>query len=333
MKIIKTNPGDTNFHLFEDLPKEIYPIDCPWTETRINEDYLKSCYVLLANKKPKARLAVYQNPELSYQKKPIVCIGNYECVNNINYAETLLTEIEKDVKSLGAKMIIGPMNGSTWDDYRFSTNRYENHFILEPYHHLYYNDQFKKSGFLAIQKYFSSIDRKLQMDTPPILKREQELLDQGMSIREIDLLNFNNELKQLYPFIKNAFKQNFLYSNITWDYFKNKYGKIHQLIDPKFVLLAEDLDKNIIGVFFCIIDLFNTKEKSLVIKTIARDPQKKWKGLGSVLGNQVYRNAKVHGVKSIIHAFMKEEGMSVQLSKTYSGKISKHYSLYGKEIK
>ncbi|TAG95570.1 MAG: hypothetical protein EAZ20_00225 [Bacteroidetes bacterium] len=72
--------------------------------------------------------------------------------------------------------------------------------------------------------------------------------------------------------------------------------------------------------------------KTLIIKSIARHSAKMWQGLGHVIGNILYRNAKKNGFTKIIHAFMRENGYSTQISKNYSGEIYKNYALYGKSL-
>jgi hypothetical protein len=96
--------------------------------------------------------------------------------------------------------------------------------------------------------------------------------------------------------------------------------------------LAEDSEGNLLGYFFCIQDFYNQKEKSLILKTIARHPDKKWAGLGHVIGNQIYRKAVEQGFQTVIHAFMFDEGYSTTISKNFSGERFKNYHLYGKQI-
>jgi len=332
--ITHTKPGDENFHLFENFPKEIYPADSIRFKMpeNINGEYLESCYVILADGKTKARVALYKNPYLNYQEKKSFCIGNYESVEDFSISDALLNYVLQEAKKLGAEYLIGPMNGSTWDNYRFSVHHNHPNFFLEPYHHLYYNQLFTQSGFEPIAKYFSSFDNQLRFDVPEMLKREKQLKELGMTIRNINLDDFENELKNLFEFNELAFKTNFLYTPISWETFHKKYLETRKVINPEFVIIAEDEKKNILGFFFCVDDFFNRNEKSLIIKSIARHPDKKWSGLGHVMGNEIIKRAFKSGYKSAVHAFVSERGTSVEISKNYLGEIYKNYVLYGKEI-
>ncbi len=333
-EIIKTKPGNADFHLFKDFPKEIYSADITRLnpEEIIDEEILLSCYVLIQNDEVCKRAAVYNNPYLFYENKKALCIGNYESIDNENISSEFFSYIFSDVKKSDANFLIGPMNGSTWNNYRFSVNHNHSNFFLEPYHHLYYNQQFFNAGFKIIAKYFSSIDISLNYNEPNVAMLENQFTNSGVTFRNIELKQYYHELEKLYEFNAIAFKNNFLYTPLSKEKFIKKYSEAKNIIDPDFVILAEDEKENLIGYFFCLNDLLSTKQKSLIIKTIARHPDKKWKGLGHVIGNMIYRQAVKKNYTSIVHAFMNEEGTSITISKNFYGEVYKNYVLYGKEI-
>ena len=332
--IIATIPGQRDFHLFGNLPYYFYPAGilkmCPPAE--VNSKFLEACYVLMDGQVLLGRFALYFNKELKYAGLPTACIGNYECNANDEDAEQLLDHAFAEAKKRGAHYLLGPMNGSTWDNYRFSLHHDHPEFLMEAHHHLYYNKQFSDSGFEVVAKYFSAIDRKMVHDRPEVLAREKELLVSGMKIRNIDIANYRQELERLYPFITNAFRKNFLYSPIDKESFLDKYLEAGKFIDPEFVIIAENNAREIIGVFFCVQDLLNRNEKHLIVKTIARHPAKEWTGLGHVMGNEITRRCVKKNFTAMIHAFLYEQGTSTTISKNFSGEIYKNYALYGKQL-
>lgn len=334
MEIVKTKPGDANFHLFETLPKLLYAPDSirhKQSET-INNEFLDACYVLIVNNEPNARLAVYNNPYLIYKGKNSACLGNYECIDNNEIAKKIIAFAIDEVKKTGNEYLIGPMNGSTWDNYRFSLHHEHPNFLLEPYHPIYYNDHFLNSGFKPISNYSSSIDRDMPCDHEEVSKLEDKFRDSGIKIRNINMNDYDKELKKLYNFTSSSFKSNFLYTPISWETFSSKYKSVAKIINPEYFLIAEDSVGNIIGFIFCYDDLFNPTEKSLVIKSLARDASKKWSGLGHVLVNRIIRLVKSKNYQSVVHAFMIEQGTSTSTSNHFLGKKYKKYTLYGKEI-
>ncbi len=335
MKILKIKPSDSDFHLFENFPKQLYNTEqlASKQSEGMNIAFLQNCYVAIEEGAVKARIALYDNPNLYYQNKKALCLGNYECVDDVNIALQLFNAVWKDMEQSNATYIIGPMNGSTWDTYRFSTQHNSPHIFLEPYHHLYYNDHFLAAGFTCIGKYFSSKDTTLKINKPEVLELMAIFEAQGVTFRNIGKAEFETELERLYDFNVVAFQKNFLYTPISKEAFIKKYLPIKSIFNPDFLKIAEDKDKNLICFFFCIPDFINTKEKSLILKTIARNSDKNWRGLGHVVGNLVYQSAIEQGYQSVVHAFMYDAGFSTTISKNFSGDRYKNYQLYGKEIK
>ncbi|SDF87542.1 hypothetical protein SAMN04487996_11366 [Dyadobacter soli] len=334
IKISETGPGLPDFHLFTELPRSIYPPDSIRLRTPeyISTDFLRSCFLLKDGDNVVARASVYDNPLLQYAGRHAFSIGNYECANGNEYGAALLAHIDSVVKSWGGEHLIGPMNGSTWEGYRFLADNANPLFFTEPAHHLYYNTQFKAAGFGPIAQYYSNIDSGLEPDNPEILARERELLAAGVTIRPIDLANFETEIGRVFDFNLLAFSTNFLYTPIGREAFMKKYLQTKAYINPELTLLAEDAEGNLIGYFFCIHDFYNTKSKCLIVKTLARHPDPQWRGLGHVVGNVIYRKAVELGYTSAIHSFIYEQGTSTKLSTNFSGTNYRNYVLYGKHL-
>ncbi|MBO9617097.1 MAG: hypothetical protein J7619_30700 [Dyadobacter sp.] len=332
--ITETGPGHPDFSSFLDLTQSIYPsVD---TRFRIPDgipaDFHRASFLLKDGDKAVARANVYDNPLLQYAGRHAFSIGDYECADREEYASELLSHIASVVKNWGGRYLIGPMNGSTWEGYRFLADDVNRWFYTEPYHHLYYNQQFKSAGFEPIAHYYSNIDRDMKLDNPEILARERELLNQGVTIRPIDLANFEAEIGRVYDFNLVAFKSNFLYTPISREAFMNKYRPLKSFINPALTLLAEDKANNLIGYFFCIQDLADASRKTLIVKTLARHPAPEWRGLGHVIGNVIYHKAVELGYTSAIHSFIYEQGTSTKLSTHFSGTHYRSYVLYGKHI-
>lgn len=334
MELIETMPGDDHFHLFENLPKNLYPENSIRHQEPENlcHEFLHQCYVVTINNEPVARAALYLNPALNYKARRASCIGNYECVNQTEVSDFLINKLAEASKGADKGYMIGPMNGSTWDNYRFSMEHQYPNFLLEPFHPLYYNDQFVAAGFNPISRYTSSINQDLHCDMDHILALEQSFQQAGVLIRSINLNDYENELQKLYFLVKNAFKTNFLYTPVSQETFSRKHRDMAALIDPELVLVAEDSAENLIGFIFSYPDRYQQNGKCLVVKTMARDPDRRWSGLGHILANSITRVARKRKFDCMVHAFMIEDGTSTGVSKSFSGKVYKHYTLYAKKI-
>ena len=293
----------------------------------IQFDYVHKCLVLLKDEQAIGRVIIYYNPELRYNNLKSVCIGNYECEDNELSSKHLLDKAIEECKSLNAEYIIGPMNGSTWFDYRFRLDDTIANFTTETYHFPYYITQFEKYGFLPIASYISAKDNQLNTENETVFKRKAYFKEQGVVIRNIEIENFETEMKQIFDFCIKAFKNNFLFTNISFNDFYNKYEPIKHLFNPEHILIAED-NEGIAGILFCINNFNNKDNKELIVKTLAAKEGIRYAGLGKVLLYEVMANIK-QSYNSIIHAFIIEGGTSENVSKNLSGEIIQRYALYG----
>lgn len=335
MDIIKTFPGDIHFHLFEEFPLHDYPNNsnrAGQTPPNPDSEFLAACYVAVNNNLVVARAAVFINPNLRFNDYNCACIGHYDCIDDSESAKQFIQYIKETLKSSNIDYLIGPMNGSTWENYRFSEHNNSPNFFLEPYNPVFYNDHFIDNGFSPISNYYSSIGKALNAHQATLYELENDFAKKGVIIRNIDMANYEKELLQFFPFINEAFRNNFLYTPISASTFMQKYLKLTPFINPEHVAIAQDLDGEIVGFIFCYEDFYNTKEKTIVIKTIARKSGTKWQGLGHVLAGRIVKKAEEEGYINVIHAFMKEEGNAKTISKHFSGTPYKRYTLYGTKL-
>ena len=334
-RISEISPDSPDFHLFRKGPEGLYP---PGSQQQINAekipaDFLAGCFILTDQGKVVARASLYDNP---YLRLPggghALTIGNYECVDHENYAAGLLDFVTSAAKSRNSKYLIGPMNGSTWEAYRFPADNTHPPFFLEPQQPLYYNRHFLKAGFRAIGNYYSSIAAPYAEVNQDIMAKSQAFQEMSVTFRPIDLDRYTDELRRIHALSSVAFAGNFLFTPINEEAFLEKYAGMARLLHPELTILAEDKDANLIGFYFCIDDLLDKERKTLIFKTLARHPSPQWRGLGSVMGHMIYRKAIALGYEAFIHALIYDNGTSRKLSDDFGGKQFKTYVLYGKEI-
>jgi hypothetical protein len=334
LRIKKILPESADFNRYLHFLNEIYPSNNP--KGKILEDVdlknLIAIYGVEDDDKLVARASLYQNPLLNYQNQLTCCIGNYEAKDDPKAVEFLIDQISEDAKKLGAKFLLGPMNGSTWGTYRFAENT-NSPFFLEPHHLSYYQQHFLNAGFQPIRNYNSKLVEEIPTDS---LEPENELIELQKSlkvnVRSINLDDFADDLEKLHQLVHQAFAHNFLFTPLEKEEFVNKYMSTANFLNQEYTRIAEDDEGNFLAFFFCMDDLLNPNEKRLIIKTIARHPDPKWRGLGQIMGSLLYRKAKKDGYKSIIHALMDEDASSSSISTKFAGRPINRYFLYVKEL-
>ena len=309
-------------------PPQLLPFQQPGD--RINTAFAAAGIAVEKNGEPVGRLVLYAATGIAAGGEKTLVIGNYECIDDDEAAAMLLEAAAGFARMEKFRALIGPMNGTTWDTYRFCTSDQGDPFFSEMTHMPWYPAQWEKAGFVTLATYVSTIDRKLVCDGEEILRTEKYFSGNGIRIRNIDLDNYERELKKIFPFCEKAFAGNFLYTPAGWESFREKYLAIKNFILPEAVFISENSSGEITAIAFNFPDHRCTKEKRLVVKTLARDPGKEFRGLGEVLANRTQRFAKENGYDAAIHALMYSDNYSLKLSGQYNGEIFRQYRLYSK---
>lgn len=334
-EIITTRPGNDNFHLFDALPKQIYPENSPrfvLGNDPVPSEYLVNCYVLVEDTKAIARCALYLKPGLEVNGKKACTIGSFESIDDADAVTFLLATVSKEAKSRGFEFVVGPMEGSTWNNYRFSDHNRHTNFFMEPYHHDYYGNLWESCGLEPIARYISNLDTHLTFDDDRISKWEERYKENGAIFRSIDLENLETDLLKLAQFNNEAFKENFLFTPIAPSDFVKKYAQLKQYFDPELIWIVEDQAGEIQAISFSIPDYLDTSGKTLIIKSLARKKDTPFRGIGSYLAGKTYQIAAKRNFERVIHALMIHDNNSVSISNNYEGDTYKSYTLYGKEL-
>lgn len=295
--------------------------------------YARYLLIATSNSKPVGRIIIYVNPYHIMNGNQVLTIGYLEIIQHEEAWKKLMDTVVEIAEVMQSTTVIGPMNGSTWEAYRLTEPSSNPPFLSEPIYPEYYCEFLRIYGFKPLANYVSNIDRVMNPKKERELKKELEL-SKIIHIRPIDKENLKQELENIFPLVHSAFKDNFLYSPITKEAFVNKYLKLEKLITEDMVLIAVDLETlEKVGFILAFPDFLNTKEKGFIIKTVARHKDRKYAGIGAVLGNKVTKYAGENGYKYCIHAFMISSNSSTSISASFTGEEYKKHTLFYKDLK
>lgn len=270
----------------------------------------------------KGFVGIYLNPSFPQ----FLILGNFECVNEVDMTQCLFTEANNLAFKHGCSSLLGPMNGNTWFAYRYSIHL-QTPFFMEAVHQVYYPDLWKKCGFSEFTRYQTNrVDFDPNFPLPPTSSYFSE---RGLTSRNFDLQNIDIELERLHEFCTSTFANNVLYSPISLVKFKSLYKPILPLLDGKLIDLAMDGDQ-IVGLLFAVKNLFNPKE--VIIKTMARDPNKKYGGLANSMVINFYVQAMELGFESMINAYFHLDNKTNRLSQNFGGDMHQQYILLRREL-
>jgi hypothetical protein len=306
----------------------IKPLAC---KERVDPTFVKGI-VVYEWEQPVACVALLLNPLLKYKKHSTCCAAFYECPDHADTASLLLKKACDEARKMGASYLIGPMNGSTWNYYRFTIHPHESPFLSEIYHQPYYVSQWEQHGFYTISRYHSFEDRHLQrFDSPFLEQYRQQTRHNAIGIRPIDMESFAQTLEQLHAFTAIAFAQNFLYTPISSDTFIQKYLNIQPLLQSDYMMVAKE-HQEVVGLFLGIYDPFYPKQPQVIYKTVAKKPGRAYAGLVHLMMNDMQDTLKGQGITRAIHAFVHESNHSGGLSHKFNGHPIRAYVLLGKAL-
>lgn len=334
-RVIHSRPQDAVHAHFLAAPAAILPDGDPLIRAHPAPDprHLDECITVMRGERPVARAACHINPWLHVADLTTGLVGSYACAEDADAASTLWAAIDAWALERGLKRLIGPMDGSTWQGYRFRDAPLPPPFFMEPCQPSWYATQWTEAGFEPFMRYVSHIDPDPREDREALEEFEDALGRQGAVVRCMDAARMEEELARIGQFSIEAFADNPLYSPIEAEAFMAMYRPIMHMIDPALVLMVEDREGGLQAFVFNMPDLLAPPGERLIMKSMARAKQCPFKGMGAYLGLKVAQLGVQRGYRSVVHALMHEDNRSAQLSReVYRGEHFMRYTLYAKHI-
>lgn len=271
-------------------------------------------------------------PQLSGERLGL--IGHYAAANAQSGAFAL-DHACRELAERGCTLAVGPMDGSTWHRYRLLTVRGgEPPFFLELDNPDDWPSHFTSSGFDSLAHYFSSLNADLVQRDPRVPRAQARLETAGITIRPLDLNNFDDDLRRIFAVAEVSFRPNFLYTPISEEAFLALYQPLREYVHPELVLIAEQEGRPV-GFLFATPDWLQAQRRqaidTAIVKTVAVLPDRTYAGLGAVLGDLCHQRCVGLGYRRAIHALMHENNVSLNLSHR-TGTPIRRYALYAKRL-
>ena len=300
---------------------------------------LKNIVLLAKSEKSMARLIAY------IDENNQGFMGWYECSEDQEINDFIFEATFDWFKKNNCEHVSGPINGNTWNNYRFNETCSYPLFPGEPNQPLYYLKFWKDCDFKPCQHYTS--------DVPP-----KEIV-QPMTREELDFLLASNNLyarnlteeisteyfEKLHEFYHVCFSSNPLFHAISLDEYELINKKTTAVVNSDHSFLIHDADLNIAGVFISFNDYYYSlfrealdapkeyQTKKIIIKTLSVSPQYRNKQLGTLMINFIHYQAYQNGFSQVIHALMHNQNLSsVKGKEKFKTEIIREYCLLEKHL-
>lgn len=280
-----------------------------------------------------AHCSLYWSCTPVVQGKKSGLIGHFEAQNS-EAARCLLQLAQEELRNHGCEVAIGPINGSTWQKYRFVSDRGTMPpFFLEPENPVEYPGYFLECGFSVLCNYFSTMTDLGQVDSNVLQHYRERANAEGITTRTFRADAIDEELRSLYQVTVNSFASNFLYQSISEPEFMDLYKPLIPVLDPRLVIVAER-ENRCVGFILLVPNRQKDAEgqsRTVIVKTAARLPDIRLAGLGSLLLLEAQQRASLLGYERAIHALMHEDNASLKICLRY-GRPMRKYSIYHRSI-
>jgi len=278
-----------------------------------------------------ARCSLWWQETPAYAGHRLGYVGHYAAVDDAA-AHELLGRAGARLAQQGCTLAVGPVDGNTWQRYRFVTERGdEPPYFLEPDNPDDWPRQFRAFGFTPLAQYYSALNADLGVADPRMTVLAQRVHDHGITIHTLEADRFEEELRRVHALSLLSFRDNFLYSPISEEDFLAQYSALRRHLRPDLVLLAEK-GNELIGYLFGIPDLLRAQRgaalDTAILKTMAVHPAHAGLGLGSLLMARFHEAARQAGFSRALHALFHESNRSGRLS-AHSAHIFRRYTLFG----
>jgi L-amino acid N-acyltransferase YncA len=282
-----------------------------------------------------ARCSLWWKSVPRHEDQRLGLIGHYAAAEP-EAAAVLLRRACAELTKRGCTMAVGPMDGSTWGNYRLITERGpEPVFFLEPDNPSDWPAQFSATGFFSLARYYSCLIPDLSERNSQSRDSAGRLREMGVEIRPIRAGEFASELRKIYHVVSRSFRKSFLYTPISESDFMAQYRLLRSHVRPELVLLAER-EGVLIGFVFGVPDFSQLARASVIdtviVKTLSVLPECAGAGLGGLLVERVQLAARGLGYRRAIHALMHESNASRRISAATNARTIRRYTLFAKRL-
>jgi len=290
--------------------------------------------VLDAADRCRARTSLWWNRVPEVEGERLGAVGHY-AARDADAAALLLSRACDRLADAGRDRAVGPLDGCTWRNYRFVVERScEPAFHFEPDHPEVHVDHWRAAGFAPWANYSSALNTDLSCVDPADAPAARRFADSGVTIRSLDPERFDAELDRIHDVVLESFAGNLLFTPVPRDEFLAQYRLVRPLVKPELVLLAS-CEGRLVGFNFSVPDHLQARAgrtvDTVILKTLAVRPGRRWMGLGRVLMSLGHGVARDSGYRRVIHALMHDAGPSRPLSSHYARPM-RRYALFSRKL-
>lgn len=210
------------------------------------------CFLAYIDKKLVGRVAaIHNNNYNTFHNVTVGFFGFYDVIKSIEVSNKLLATVENWCKERGLRSILGPANYSlTTDTGGLLISGFDRPpIVMMTYNKDYYQTFIEEFGFQKAMDLFAYMiytDGVSSKSLELYQQLEQRLMDQSITIRNLNLSKFKEEASKVKAIYESAWERNWGFNPPTEQEFTHLAEGLKLVLDADFAFIAEH-DDNPIG--------------------------------------------------------------------------------------
>ncbi len=258
--------------------------------------------------------------------------GKFHCIDEEG-ARILFDAAYQKMRKIGVEKVIGPMDQSTWNSYRFLVQMERPMpFFMEPYQPMEYGVWLKRAGWKESQVYHS-LSASLKDFKQPQEQRMELYNKEGILIQNASGFTDKEMLKIIYEISLQCFVKNLYYVPVDYSVFLARYEPLLSYFRKEYIYIAWAKERPV-GFLIAFPDYKqgNTIEqiKTIILKTFGVIPEFHQKGIATLCMNLAAWQARKDGMEEAVMALVYEKNHTMHMMP--HGKICSTYMLYEREV-
>ena len=283
--------------------------------------------------------------------------GFFEVENDQQTAAALLDAARDWVGSRGAEVMRGPMNPSTNYECSLLVEGFEaDPMVMMTYNPAYYVNLLEGYGLKKAMDLYAYDIGVHYFNHSDKLKRVAERLrnKSNISVRTVNMKDFKNEVGIIREVYNNAWSRNWGFVPMTEEEFEHLAKDLKQIVDPRIVLIAEQLDEagkaRPVGFLLAVPDINRALKKingrllpfglpkllwhsrkinEIRVITMGGIVEFQNLGLGSILLDEIYRRGPEAGFPTGEMSWVLESNVMMnRAAELIGGRRTKTYRIY-----
>jgi hypothetical protein len=262
--------------------------------------------------------------------RPIGLIGFFESDEREDTARRLLDEACEWLAKKGCAVVRGPVDFTTWHNYRFVVESSTSDWIPgEPYHHDYYPDLWRAAGMEEVGTYSSNWLGEAEEHIDRFAARAEECRKSGYSVRHIIA---QTDLDALYTMSLDAFSSAWMYSPIERDEFAALYTPEQAAMVAPSSYISHSPEGEPVGFLYAFPLAIAGKAPVSVCKTVAVVREHQDKRPYHLLMHTWFSEQLEAGCQTFVGALMHCDGTPALMGWTRPETLLKEYKVYERRL-